>query len=377
MEAVLLGKPPTQTPADTKDSTKLKKVTIIGSGNWGSAASMIVGRNALRSSNFDDTVRMWVYEEQIDGKNLTEIINETHENVKYLPGKKLPPNIVAVPDLIEAVKGSTALVFVIPHQFLERICKQLKGKVEKDAVALSLIKGIDFDEKGPLLMSSVISDHLNIDVSVLSGANIAHEIASGQFCESTIGYNNLEAATTFYQLFNDPHFRVSLIADVAGVQVFGALKNVVALGAGFCDALDMGSNTKAALIRIGLIEIYHFAHWFFKGINEHTMVESCGMADLITTCMGGRNRKVAEAFGRSDGQKSWDELEKELLNGQKLQGTVTCLEVHRLLKSGKILDKFPLFERIHKISFDDAPLKSVVDLPMENLDALVMENSPL
>lgn len=227
-------------------------------------------------------------------------------------------------------------------------------------------------------MSTVIAKYLNIDICVLSGANIANEIADQQFCESTIGYETMQSATIFHSLFNNIHFRINLIPDVAGVQIFGALKNVIALGAGFCDSLDLGSNTKAALIRIGLIEIYRFAHRFFKGIHEHTMVESCGMADLITTCMGGRNRKCAEAFGRAEeGKRDWELIEKEVLNGQKLQGTSTCMEVVRVLKQAKILGKFPLIDRIHKICFEGAPIKSVVDLPMPNLDALIMEASPI
>jgi glycerol-3-phosphate dehydrogenase (NAD+) len=109
---------------------------------------------------------------------------------------------------------------------------------------------------------------------------------------------------------------------VAGVELCGALKNVVALGAGFCDGLGFGGNTKAAIIRIGLKETIKFAKMFFDGVKDDTFLESCGLADLVTTCFGGRNRKCAEAFAKKEGD--WEELEKAMLNGQKLQGTITA-----------------------------------------------------
>ena len=119
------------------------------------------------------------------------------------------------------------------------------------------------------------------------------------------------------KLFDCPTFRIGTIDDVAGTELCGALKNVVALGAGFCDGLGMGGNTKAAIIRIGLKETAKFAKTFFSGVKDDTFMESCGLADLVTTCFGGRNRKCAEAFAKGEG--TWDEIEKALLNGQKLQ----------------------------------------------------------
>lgn len=340
------------------------RVSVVGAGNWGSAASKLIGDNVKRFEKYDSTVRVWVYEEIVDGRKLTEIINTTHVNVKYLPNHTLPENVVAVPDLVEACEGADVLVFVLPHQFLPKTCASLRGKISDKAIGISLIKGIDFDERGVILMSDIIERELGIPISVLSGANIANEIADGQFCESTIGYTSKEAAATFYELFNSPNFRISLISDVAGVQVFGALKNVVALGAGFVDALAYGNNTKAALIRIGLLEIRRFAEHYFDGSDPMTMVESAGIADLITTCSGGRNRKVAEAFACGNGKRSWEDLEREMLGGQKLQGTSTCEEVMKILRKDRIENQFPLLCLINSIAFEGAPPQSIVHLPM-------------
>ena len=266
------------------NSQAKEKVTIVGSGNWGSAIAKIIGRNVLDREEFDDEVRMWVYEEQVDGKNLTEIINTDHENVKYLPGIKFTENIVADPDLASACTDATLLVFVLPHQFLGRICPQMTT-MAPGARALSLIKGIEFEEGGPILISNMIKDAMNgMDVSVLMGANVANEVARDDFCESTVGFADEKNGEVWQRLLDCPTFRVGSINDVAGVELCGALKNVVALGAGFCDGLGLGGNTKAAIVRIGLGEMERFCGDFFSGVQSRTFFQSCGIADLITTC---------------------------------------------------------------------------------------------
>lgn len=349
-----------------------KRVAIVGAGNWGTVAAMIIGRNAAHLPEFDNEVRMWVYEERVVGengnvRNLTDIINNDHENVKYLPGRKLPENLVAVPDLLDATEGANVLIFVLPHQFLVRTCSALKGTLPADCIAVSLIKGIDFDERGVVLMTDVIERYLGVNCSVLSGANIANEIADGKFCESTVGYSVPANGLVFYNLFNEPNFRVSLVRDVAGPQVFGGLKNVMALGSGFCDSMDMGSNAKAALMRIGMIEMQRFANVYFEGISPSTINESCGVADLITSCLGGRNRKVSEAFGRAKGEATWAQLEAKLLGGQKLQGTGTCVEVMKILKRDNRVDQFPFIKLIHQIAFEGAPVASIIEFPHSHI----------
>ena len=150
------------------------------------------------------------------------------------------------------------------------------------------------------------------------------------------------------------------INDVAGTELCGALKNVVALGAGFCDGLGLGGNTKAAIIRIGLAETAKFAKMFFDGIKDETFMESCGLADLVTTCFGGRNRKCAEAFAKGEGD--WEKIETDLLNGQKLQGTGTAKDVMTCIKKLGCEKDLPLFCAIHKIAFEGAKPESIVDL---------------
>jgi glycerol-3-phosphate dehydrogenase (NAD+) len=228
-----------------------KRVCIIGSGNWGSAISRLVGENTDANPDlFHRDVYMWVFEEMIDGRKLTEIINETHENVKYLPGKKLPENVVAIPDICDAAGQADVIIFVIPHQFMERALSPLKGKLKPGAVGISLIKGFMMIPGGGIkLMSDAIHDMLDIEMGVLMGANLAGEVAADMFCETTIAFKgSAEAGKTFKKAFQTPNFRVVVVKDVSGVEMCGALKNIVACGAGFVDGLKLGDNTKVSPI---------------------------------------------------------------------------------------------------------------------------------
>ncbi|WVZ05226.1 hypothetical protein V8G54_018572 [Vigna mungo] len=371
------------------------KVTVIGSGNWGSVAAKLIASNTLKLHSFHDEVRMWVFEEKLpSGEKLTDVINKTNENVKYLPGIKLGKNVVADPDLENAVKDANMLVFVTPHQFVEGICKRLAGKIRADAEGISLIKGMEVKKEGPSMISNLITKQLGINCSVLMGANIANEIAMEKFSEATVGYNqNKSAADRWVQLFCTPYFNVTAVQDVEGVELCGTLKNAVAIAAGFVDGLEMGNNTKvslkdlmaqkisspfpqlldAAIMRIGLKEMMTFSKMCFPSVKDSTFFESCGVADLITTCMGGRNRKVADAYARNGGKRSFDELEAEMLQGQKLQGVLTAKEVHEVLSNRGWLHIFPLFSAVHAISTGRLPPSAIVKINEEQLSKLALD----
>ncbi|PRQ54082.1 putative glycerol-3-phosphate dehydrogenase (NAD(+)) [Rosa chinensis] len=339
------------------------RVTVVGSGNWGSVAAKLIASNTIRLPSFHDEVRMWVFEETLpSGEKLTDAINTRNENVKYLPGIKLGRNVVADPDLVNAVTGSNMLVFVTPHQFMEGICKRLAGNISGDVEAISLIKGMEVKMEGPCMISTLITEQLGINCCVLMGANIANEIAVEKFSEATVGYReNKEVADKWVQLFSTSYFIVTPIQDVEGVELCGTLKNVVAIAAGFVDGLDMGNNTKAAIMRIGLREMKAFSKMLFSSVKDSTFFESCGVADLITTCLGGRNRKVAEAFAKNGGKRSFDELEAEMLQGQKLQGVSTAKEVYAVLSHRGWLQFFPLFATVHEICIGTLPPSAIVE----------------
>lgn len=288
------------------------------------------------------------------------------DSCRYLKGIKCPTNIRAVPNLVEVAKASDILVIVVPHQFVDSICKQMAGHIPKGALALSCIKGVSVSKDGVSLFATVLQDRLGIYCGALSGANIANEVAQEKFCETTIAFNPTDenassardhrvTSEVMKELFHRPYFRVGLIDDIAGVSLAGALKNVVAVAAGLADGLGYGDNSKAAVMRIGLVEMLKFGKMFFsESVQTATFTEhSCGIADLITSCAGGRNRLCAMEFVKTG--KSMEQLEKELLSGQKLQGAATALEVHELLTARDLVREFPLFTAVYRIVYEGVP----------------------
>ncbi|KAL9049993.1 MAG: hypothetical protein Q9162_006908 [Coniocarpon cinnabarinum] len=377
----------------------------------GSAIAKIVAENTKAHTDvFEENVQMWVYEEEVhipteskhyntrkelssQPQKLTKLINELHENVKYLPGVPLPQNIVANPSITDAVKDSTILVFNLPHQFISKTCEQLRGHIVPFARGISCIKGVDVSSEGISLFCESIGQKLGIYCGALSGANIANEVAQEKWCESTIAYDPPPADSqqptpagsrsgspgplpltehkdssgklsrvklrplpheypalshdTMKRLFHRPYFHVRIIDDVAGVSLGGALKNVVALAAGFAEGLGWGDNAKAAIMRVGILEQVKFGKTFFPETFEAgTMLEeSCGVADMITSCSSGRNFRCA----RTSIQKNMSigGVEQQELNGQKLQGTTTAEDVHAFLKQqGRVAD-FPLLTAVY------------------------------
>lgn len=402
--------------------TKKHKVTVVGSGNWGSTIAKIVAENTKANPElFEEEVQMWVFEEEVtipkDSKHysadsakpekLTSLINKYHENFKYLPGIALPANVVANPSVEEAVQGASILIFNLPHQFIGRISAQMRGHILPFARGISCIKGVDVTDDGVHLFSESIGQGLNIYVGALSGANLATEIANEKWSETTIAYDSpaldsrngspsgpspsassqdlkelqhtdvhgavspakLVALPASYPpldhhvwhvLFHRPYFHVRMVEDVAGVSLSGALKNIVALAAGFVAGRGWGDNAKAAVMRVGLLEMVKFGREFFaETVNEKTFLEeSCGVADLITSCSGGRNYKCA-MMAVQEGLPV-DQIEERELNGQKLQGTTTAQEVFSFLNSRGLADQYPLFTAVYNIlegknSVDDIP----------------------
>lgn len=389
--------------------SKKHKVCVVGSGNWGTTIAKVVAENTKEQTElFEEEVQMWVFEEEYqlskDSKHyeagsqlctkpqkLTKLINTLHENVKYLPGIDLPRNVVANPDVADAAKDATILIFNLPHQFIGRVCDMLKGKVLPYARGISCIKGIAVSDTGCELFSESIGQKLGIYCGALSGANIANEVALEKWSETTVAYDPpamdsrqpSRAAsperspddahsktdqltpsksgptalpsdfpplshTNMKKLFHRPYFHVRMVHDVAGVSLGGALKNVVALAAGFVDGLGWGDNAKAAVMRVGILEQVNFGKTFFSTVRTETFTEeSCGVADMITSCSGGRNFRCAKMCVQEG--KPIGEIEERELNGQKLQGTSTAYEVHSFLEAkGKTRD-FPLFTAVWRI----------------------------
>lgn len=197
----------------------------------------------------------------------------------------------------------------------------------------------------------------------MMGANLANEIAMEMFCESTIGSRIESDGITFKRLMETSYFKLTVVPEVISVELCGALKNIIAIGAGFVDGMLMGDNTKAAVIRIGLDEMRRFSRLFApdsasESYNDNIFFESCGVADLITSCFGGRNRRVGEAHVTTG--KPIAQLEAELLGGQKLQGPPAALEVHKFLKAKNAESEYPLMTAIYQICYEGYPPQHLI-----------------
>jgi glycerol-3-phosphate dehydrogenase (NAD+) len=366
-----------------------------------------LGENVkIHSESFESEIKMWVFEEEVEPPNepkyrkslgdqpvkLTHIINTVHENIKYLPGIALPENIVASSSLEDTVKDASILVFNLPHQFMEKTLSQISGHQLPYARGVSCVKGVSVSESRVGLFSELITEKLGIYCGALSGANIATEVAAEKFCETTIGYDTppmdykgkdgspenyvkvneqrqehtgptsvtlvpvppeykVVDAELLTLLFQRPYFNVTVVSDVAGVSLAGALKNIVALGVGFAAGRGWGSNAEAAVMRRGLLEMLEFGRTFFpKSVKTETFTEqSAGVADLVASCLGGRNFRCAKLAAERDA--SVEEIERTELNGQKLQGLTTAEEIFKFLVQEQVQDKFPLFRSIHGIYF--------------------------
>lgn len=348
---------------------------------------------------------MWVFDEDIQLPSsskhrhqlgdqtykLTQIINTVHENVKYLSDITLPANVIATPDLPTTVQDATLLVFNLPHQFIAQSLDQINGHHLPYARGISCIKGVDVSDGTVTLYSELIMEKLGIYCGALSGANIASEVAAERFCETTIGYDpppmdlhttkksrsakdnlvkidvqrqkktkpariHLEPMPQEYppvdailleELFERPYFHVHCVRDVAAVALGGALKNIIALAAGFVVGKGWGENGKAAIIRVGMLEMVRFGrYWFPKSVEEKTFTEeSAGIADLVASCSAGRNFR--SACRAAEKGVSVEEIEKTELNGQILQGTSTAYAVRDFLARNEQLGEFPLFVAVH------------------------------
>jgi glycerol-3-phosphate dehydrogenase (NAD+) len=328
-----------------------RRVAVVGSGAWACAATRLVAanlRDRTRCADFEETVTMYVHDEEVDGRSLVDVINQTQENARYLPGVRLGPNVAACADLRAAVAGASCIIFAAPHQFLPSMCARLVGAVHPGAAAVSLVKGMRVTNGGPQLISELIERLPGVaSVAVLSGPNVAEEVAAGGVTEATLGFaGDARTAATWVRLFGSPAFAVEVCPDRAGVEMLGTLKNVVGLAVGCAAGAGAGANTRATLMRAGAREMVGLAARLRPTVRPDTFMSGAGLGDLVATCEGGRNARVGAEYARrclAGAPASFDALEAELLGGQKLQGALTAEEVGAVLAARGWGADFPLF----------------------------------
>jgi glycerol-3-phosphate dehydrogenase (NAD(P)+) len=261
-------------------------LAIVGGGSWGTALAIALAPRAER-------LRLWIHEPDLAAR-----MESARENDVYLPGFLLPANVRCGSDLAAAVEGARIVLGVMPSHHARRVYTALARHLAPEAILVSATKGI---ENGTLArMSQVIAETAGArrPVAVLSGPTFAREIAQGQPAAVAIAAADPELAREIQLRFSGPSLRLYASADPAGVELGGALKNVIAIGAGICQGLGLGSNPLAALVTRGLAEITRLA--VAEGANPLTLAGLAGLGDLVLTCYGelSRNRRVGVELAR-------------------------------------------------------------------------------
>ncbi|MCK4306735.1 NAD(P)-dependent glycerol-3-phosphate dehydrogenase [candidate division WOR-3 bacterium] len=304
------------------------KVSILGAGNWGTTLAIMLSNKI--------PVTLWTIE-KIEGR----------ENKKYLPSYKIPPNVNITTDLKETIAGSKLLVFALPSQAMREVTQEVSP--ESHTILLSVAKGIET----PTLerMSEILELETGVSpdkICVLSGPNIAREVVRGIPASCVCASANEDSAKVVQKLFSSPAFRVYTSTDVLGVELGGALKNVIALAAGICDGLGLGVNTKGALLTRGIREITRLGAQM--GADPLTFAGLSGIGDLITTSFSkdSRNRQVGEQIGQG-------KTLREILNGmvEVAEGVSTTQAAVKLSEKHKV--PMPITREVYAILFNGKP----------------------
>lgn len=336
---------------------KNEKITVVGAGSWGTALAMVLADNGLE-------VRLWSH-----NPDQIEEINQHHTNEKYLPGIALPTGITGYASLEESLYEMDTIILAVPAKAIREILQKIV-QVRTDALTIVHVsKGIEPDTL--LRISEMIEEEmpqeLLSDVVVLSGPSHAEEVSRRNITTVTVSSVNMAAAERVQDLFINSYFRVYTNPDVVGVEIGGALKNIIALAAGITDGLGYGDNAKAALITRGLAEIARLG--VKMGARPLTFSGLAGIGDLIVTCTSvhSRNWRAGNLLGK--GHKL-----KEVLDnmGMVVEGVRTTKAAYQLAERYGV--KMPITTALYHVLFMDANPKDEVDGLMSRVKTHEMED---
>jgi len=319
------------------------QIGVIGAGAWGTTL-------AIRLAAAQRPVSLWAHTAQAN-----ESLAQDRENRRYLPGAIFPPNLRVVTDDAYLAEPHRLFVLAVPSAHVRATLRLLAERLYPDAPVLSVVKGIE--EGTHLRMSELIEQELpGRRVAVLSGPNLAREIADGKPAGSVVASADAELAAELAAVLSSDRFRVYTNPDVIGVELCGALKNVVALAAGMADGLALGDSAKAGIITRGLAEMTRLG--IAAGADPMTFAGLAGVGDLIATCMSplSRNRRAGELIASG---MAWPEAEREL-NGVA-EGVTTAPAALRLAE--KYAVELPIAEQVDAVVHGGvAPLAAVAEL---------------
>jgi glycerol-3-phosphate dehydrogenase (NAD(P)+) len=328
----------------TEINVKSTNIGVVGAGSWGTALAKL-----LAEKGFD--LDLWAFEPEVK-----EQIETKRENVFFLPGKKLPGNISCSNDLEKVVKDKDLVLIVVPSHCMREVAEKMKGFISKESIIVTASKGIE--NKTHLTMFGILKEILtSVDeknLAVLSGPSFAKEVA--EKLPSVVAVASIDKATSEYvqHIFACPCFRVYTNDDPIGVEIGGAMKNVIAIAAGICDGMNMGLNARAALITRGLTEMKRLG--IKLGANPHTLSGLSGVGDLLLTCTGNLSRNYTVGKRVGAGEKIKD-ITKEMR--MVAEGVKTTKSVYNLSK--KLGISLPICNEVYYVLYEDLPVEETKD----------------
>ena len=306
-----------------------RSVTVLGDGGWGTTLALHLHRLGHR-------VRLWgAFPEYV------ALLARRRENQKFLPGIRLPRSLRITADLAASLEASDLVILAIPSQHLRRVLRRVRAVSPARAVFVSVAKGL---ERTTLKrMSDVVTEELGaVPLAVLSGPNIASEIARGHPASAVVASRAPRRALEVQRAFMSDELRIYTSTDVIGVELGGALKNPIAIAAGISDGLGFGANAKAALVTRGVVEMARLG--VAMGAEARTFWGLSGLGDLVTTCLSGRNRWLGEQLGRGRSLETVLASTPMVLEGVETSHAALALgRRHRV--------KLPIIEQVHAILF--------------------------
>lgn len=323
----------------------MEKIAVIGAGSWGTTVASLAARTT--------EAVLWARRGE-----LADVINRTHQNPDYMPGFELPGSLRATADLEDALDGARAVVMAVPSHGFRVVFRDAARSIAPGTPVVSLTKGIE--EQTLATMTEIVSQefpsHDPDRSGVLTGPNLASEVAAGQPAASVVAMRDMDEAKTLQAMFMGPTFRVYTNEDVVGCELGGALKNVMAIAAGMSDGLGFGDNSRATLITRALAELTRLG--VALGGKPVTFAGLAGMGDLIATCSSTRSRNHKVGVGLAEG-KTTEEIVDEM--NMVAEGIKTTRGVLGLAERAGV--EMPIAEQVGQVLYHGVhPREAVMSL---------------
>jgi glycerol-3-phosphate dehydrogenase (NAD(P)+) len=316
------------------------RCAVVGAGAWGTALADLLARNGHQ-------VRLWAYEPDV-----VDSINSRHENARFLGGHRIAQKVEAVGDLVAAVSEAELVTFANPSQVLRRIVRSARAALPSGSPLVVATKGIEKETLS--LMTDVLEQEVGgATVVALSGPSFATEVVSCQPTAVVVASRDDRAAETAQRAFSSPYFRVYTHTDVVGVELGGALKNVMAVATGIAEGLGLGFNARAALVTRGLAEMTRLGTAL--GAEQSTFAGLAGLGDLVLTCTGSLSRNRAVGFEVGKGRALEDVLkDRETV----AEGVVTAQSARALAAREEV--EMPIVDTVNRVLFEGQSARSAI-----------------